>query len=219
MRHGPDLDPQRDVIIEIGTERGEGSTQFFADLAEYAQMLFVTVDVNPDQLRDAVNIESHPHACAVLARGEDFLERFDDMVDGVDGAKANIKIAYLDNFDWWWSDVTPWEEHHVDFAAKFYEPFGLELNNDNSQATHLKQAQLVHEHNDPGSIIIFDDTWQHSPEGDSRMEGAYMKATFGGTWDGKGGTAVPWLLEHGYEVLEHQVGEQVYGGFAVLRRT
>lgn len=213
-----ELRPQRDIVLEIGSERGEGSTRFFSDYALAHGVLFITVDVNPDVIQNAIDYEiGQPRiigrsAVAVVARGEDFLTTFAEDL-GVQDQQGiarvpNIKIAYLDNFDWWWGEpITPYADH-VTFGEELYEPFGLELSNDASQAAHLAQAQLVHEYNDAGSLIIFDDTW-----GVDQLDRV-------GYWDGKGGTAVPWLLDTGcYETLEYEHGPGVvYGAFVVLRR-
>jgi len=112
--------------------------------------------------------------------GEQFLAEVFPTFD------LKVKFAYLDNFDWAWES---WGENHptAEHLKSIYANLGLELSNANSQKAHLEQAQLVEQHAAPGCVVLLDDTWGRP----------------NGSWAGKGGTAVPWLLENGYALM-HQ---------------
>jgi hypothetical protein len=87
-----------------------------------------------------------------------------------------IAFAYLDNFDWVVDDGKIFD---------IYAKEGMFANNENSLKAHLDQAIRVVEHAADRCIILFDDTW---PAADR-------------SFTGKGGTAVPYLLEHGFSLL------------------
>lgn len=87
-----------------------------------------------------------------------------------------IAFAYLDNFDWIMEGGG---------TFKIYEKEGMIANNENSQKAHLDQAIRVVKHAADSCLILFDDTWQAAD----------------GSITGKGGTAVPYLLEQGFSLL------------------
>lgn len=72
-----------------------------------------------------------------------------------------------------------------------YQEFGLVMNNANSQQAHLDQAKLIAEVAADRCVIHFDDTRTWDAK----------------TFDGKGGTAVPWLLAQGWRLLHHSTAD------------
>lgn len=122
-------------IVEIGGERGEGSTSYFQRFADRHGVPFHTVDM--------VNTGM---------TGEQWLrEVFPKMGE-------RVSFAYLDNFDWTFESFKnePWLLEQ----AAVYAKAGVVMNNDNSMAAHLEQTQLLEPFADKNCAILFDDTWR-----------------------------------------------------------
>jgi hypothetical protein len=92
-----------------------------------------------------------------------------------------IKFAYLDSWDWPYRNMDP---EHLEAVRQQYAAIGRDLTEDESARHHLELAQEVHSRAAPDAVIVFDDTW--------------LKP--GGTFDGKGRDAVPWLLGKGWTI-------------------
>jgi len=198
--------------IEIGVDRGEGSTKFFANLAKTKATKFYGVDADQSQITKAravlsstgiatlgldgtVLMEQGPlpdHIELVHAFGEKFL---------TDLEPQPVSLVYLDNFDWdYW--VGRQEESFVPAQKQHYRDYmGTEMTNLNSQKTHLAQAMLLMPMMADNSIIVCDDTWYHPEEG---------------VFIGKCSAVIPFLLLHGYEIL-HSAGYRQNSG-AILGR-
>lgn len=80
------------VIVEIGSDRGEGSTLYFAELAKKYNTVLHTVDI----LDTAMQAINHQSIKWHIARGSDWAK-----TDYSNIAKK-ISILYLDNFDYIW---------------------------------------------------------------------------------------------------------------------
>lgn len=160
-------------IVEIGSERGEGSTAYFEEFAKKKGMPFFTVDM------DIAPHEAAKSICGARAyrmTGERFLaEEFHKF-------GLHIHFLYLDNFDWTWGGEVGAQIEAV--QSRDYSRNGLVLSNTNSQLAHCVQAALATQFM-PSGYVLFDDTWK---EGDQ--------------WSGKGGTAMPMLLHRGFTVVE-----------------
>lgn len=185
--------------LEIGVDRGEGSTRWFADLAGQRGVKFFGVDADAEQIQRAtesmkiggqaiigtdgsisrVQQDMPAHVQFFHARGEEFL-------DLPEIREQKFALAYLDNFDWdYWLGCE--EEAFVPACKQHYrEVFGIEMTNINSQLTHLLQAVKLVPMMTANSIIVCDDTWYHPQEG---------------IFIGKCSAAIPYLLLHGYRVL------------------
>jgi hypothetical protein len=125
----------RASIVEIGGERGEGSTSFLRRFAEQRGVRFHTVDM--------VNTGM---------TGEAWLRRVFPTLN------ERIAFAYLDNFDWTFETFKnePWLLEQVADYAKA----GIAMTNANSMAVHLEQTQLIEPFAADDCAILFDDTWQ-----------------------------------------------------------
>lgn len=136
-------DPDPGCLIEIGSERGEGSTAFLADYARKHRLRFYTADIDPDTHRAARQITSG----ARLVSGVELLHRL----------RTPVSVAYLDGFDWIpdRADTEPW----IADQRRRYHHLGYELRNDNCQQTHLAEAQLVAERATERCVVVLDDTW------------------------------------------------------------
>jgi len=162
-------------VIEIGTEhqgRGEGSTRYLDAFCKARGIDFYTCDLDPVVVTWGKTLTTN----AVCAKGEDFLTLF---------TGKPIAFAYLDNFDW----CSPGVENVPKVlaqAARYRDVHGIERTNVNSQLAHLKQAQALLPKLHTTAFVLFDDT---HPGAD-------------GTYEGKGGTAIPFLLANGLRLLE-----------------
>jgi hypothetical protein len=188
--------------VEIGVDRGEGSTKFFADLAKAKGIKFYGVDADENQITRARTVLSAQgqavlgpdgqfqlaqgplpdHIELIYARGEDFLEKF-----AQDNPGKKFSLVYLDNFDWdYW--VGGQEESFVPAQKQHYREYmGVEMTNINSQKAHLLQAMRLMPLMTEKSIIVCDDTWYHPNEG---------------VFIGKCSAVIPYLLLNGYTVLD-----------------
>jgi hypothetical protein len=81
--HGP-------CVLEIGSDRFEGSTAFFADICRQQNVPFYSVDCEP-QAHDRAKAVEGVHA--FLKTGEDFIR------DVLPGLGVKFSFVFLDNFD------------------------------------------------------------------------------------------------------------------------
>jgi hypothetical protein len=177
----------RGAWLEIGVERGEGSTRWFSSFAKTLATKFYAVDAMASQC-DAVrsllleNGKLPDHIEVINDFGENFLLNFHTR-------NEKISLAYLDNFDWdYW--LGRQEESFVPIIKDQYrQQFNTEMNNINSQYTHLVQAMLIYNYMTDNSIIICDDTWYHPAEG---------------IFIGKCSAAIPYLCTQGFEVIHYE---------------
>jgi hypothetical protein len=186
--------------IEIGVDRGEGSTKFFADMAKTKSTKFYGVDADENQITRARAVLSAQgkmilgndgqfylaqgllpdHVELVHSFGETFLENL---------TPQPVSMVYLDNFDWdYW--VGGQEESFVPAQKQHYRDYmGTEMTNINSQKAHLAQAMLLMPMMSDNSIIVCDDTWYHPNEG---------------VFIGKCSAVIPYLMLNGFELLHSQ---------------
>ena len=175
--------------IEIGVDRGEGSTPWIAEQAKKRNVDFFAVDVDPVQISTArqnfvKNQTMSPRIFLVESKGESFLRDY-----ARDHPDRKVSFAYLDNFDWnYW--LGEQEEDFVPKVKQHYKDLmGVEMSNINSQITHMLQAMLLLNLMTANSIIMCDDTWFHPREG---------------VFIGKCSSAIPFLLMSGYRVLHSE---------------
>jgi hypothetical protein len=175
-------------FVEIGTSRNgdDGSTKIIAEWASRYRARLTTVDFDPDNC-EFVRQLNLPNVDIVCARGEDWL--YTKMYNPL----HPVSFLYLDNFDWDWHPEKA-EDFVLEQQLK-YKNLSTEMNNMNSQRAHLAQAIYAVHHMAPCSLIVCDDTW-------------YNK--WWGHYSGKSGSAIPFLLNNGFEVL-YTEEQPVYG--------
>jgi hypothetical protein len=174
-------------FVEIGTSRNgdDGSTRIIAEWAARFGKALVTVDMDVNNCnyvveQDIANVE------VICQRGEEYLKHFPKHI-------AYISVLYLDNFDWdWHPDRT---KDFIVEQQRRYKDLGLEMNNVNSQRAHLRQVELALPALGDKCLVICDDTW-------------YNK--YWGHYSGKSGAVVPYLMNHGFEIL-YTEEDPVYG--------
>lgn len=167
MDNSPD---PRSIIVEIGSDRYEGSTQFFCDLASSHERDFYSVDIDTaarSRVQGKVNWQTQT--------GSEWVQKTLPMLD------RNIWILYLDNFDYNW-DINQWNDS-INQQKTWYQNQGLTMTNQACQVEHMKQLLGAWPYLSPGSVIILDDTY-----------------TFNDCWIGKGGGCVIYLLSQGWHI-------------------
>ena len=167
------------VMVEIGSDRGEGSTEYLDALAGRFNTKLYSVDLLPQaqrKLKDScINTEF------IVDSGSHWSQDFYTKWE-------NISVLYLDNFDYIWdiNEVRPAirQQQHL------YADLGLEMTNQNCQVEHLTQminlAGCMH----PQGVIVFDDTY-----------------CVNDCWIGKCGPAVVYMKTRGWSVVwDHDCG-------------
>lgn len=163
------------VFVEIGSERGEGSTVSLNNLAGQYNTKLISVDIssNAKQIygKQLINTEFIVESGAAWA--EEFSKEWKD-----------IALLYLDNFDYIWdiNNVSP----AIQVQMQEYAGQGIVMNNQNCQAEHMRQIVALRTCLAPGAVVVFDDTYCYND-----------------CWIGKCGPAVVYLQAHGWSVV-HQ---------------
>ena len=177
-----------DVFVEIGSDRYEGSTTYFADLAVRNGTVLHTVDLLAEP-QERVNrggvvpgIIWHQHEGCAWAR------------DVFPSLEKRISCLYLDNFDYDW-DVTRPNVDIIKQKQEYQERFGIEMNNMNCQVAHLQQMISLLPYMNQKSVVVCDDTYLSND-----------------CWIGKCGAVVVYLISHGYRIVDTEnVGGYSYG--------
>lgn len=135
-------DPEPGVVVEVGADRGEGSTQWLYEWAKGHGLDFASADIDPDQ-----KVEGPAGTKVRNVTGTQLLSRI----------RRNVSVAYLDGFDW----IPDGEEEKnwIREQRSRYESFGVELNNDACQREHLEEAHLVSRKAAKRCVVVLDDTW------------------------------------------------------------
>jgi len=163
-----------EVIVEIGSDRWEGSSAYFADLAKTHSMKFLSVDIDDDaQKRLSGTLDP---TCI------EFIQA-DGTIWSANYRGPNIKVLYLDNFDWDW-DTNQYSDM-IEQQRRWYADRNVVMNNLNSQIAHITQMTNLLPHMSDQCVICVDDTYEHN-----------------GVFIGKGGAVVPYLLGQGFTLVE-----------------
>lgn len=169
-------DGRQRVMIEIGTTRetipGQGSTRQLAQICAKFGIDFITVDMDPANTRRAARMFRRLDLPFRAVTGKG-----EDFLANFNGV---IDYAFLDAYDF---------DHgkHSELRQTRYEQFlGGRINDDACHQMHLECAQSLAKKLATDGLICFDDTWLDEA----------------GAWTAKGQTAMPFLLENGFEVVE-----------------
>ena len=168
-----------EIFLELGSDRFEGSSQYFADLAFQHRGKFITVDLDKEAISRAIRVVPTKHKT-----NAEFIhcEAVRWCRENLPTYNTKVKVVYLDNFDWNWST-----NKHSEMIAKqqiWYREQGIDMNNLNSQVSHLAQIQAILPYMSDQSIVCVDDTYEYN-----------------GVYIGKGGAVVPYLIANGFEIL------------------
>jgi hypothetical protein len=166
-------DKQNDVIVEIGSERGEGSTEFFDSYAGQFNVPFYSVDL----LDNAKNKLSHlKNTSFVVSMGSKWAR------EELPSLNKKIKILYLDNYDW---NHRPEDPDKTGLKDQ-YHAIDLHWTNLNCASEHLDQMIYCYPYMAENSVIICDDTvfQEHC-----------------GLYIGKSSAVIPFLISRNYRIV------------------
>ncbi len=167
--------PGNGLIVEIGSDRGGGSSSFLFNLARKTNNEFITVDIDPVYLGGAIK--------TVTMTGERWLK------EEMPKTGKAISVLFLDNFDWIHGAAELRQgkaKAEVVNAVSEYSRKGYELNNVNSTLTHSKQVAEAMPYLNRKSFVLLGETW-FNPILD--------------TFVGKGSAAVYQLMLNGFSVI------------------
>ena len=83
------------IVLEIGSDRYEGSSAYFAEIAEQLGTQFITLDLDenmPRRLAQCIPAHLKPITEFIHCDGTEWTKT----------CKHQISVLYLDNFDWDW---------------------------------------------------------------------------------------------------------------------
>ena len=161
----------RDIILEIGSDQNEGSTEFFNGLSVNWEIPFYTVDVVIEPQRRLAHLD---HSIWQVETGSVWTKKILPTLN------KQIKILYLDNYDW--SNPGP----NADTIKTSYAFRNVDWSNLGSQIEHLHQTINCMPYMADQSLVICDDT---------------PVVEHHGTYTGKCGAVVPYLLCNGYRIV------------------
>lgn len=173
-----DWNPSKSLILEIGSERGEGSTFTLSDIARSVNCQFITVDIL-DHAKN--NTHGTVAEFVVYESGSKWCH------DELPNLEKKINILYLDNFDWTWDECNP-QEYNLQQRQEYLKR-GIVMNNFNCAQEHLAQMLYCLPYMAEKCLIVCDDTWRHPHEG---------------LFVGKCGPTVHYLLHQGFEILHNE---------------
>jgi hypothetical protein len=159
------------IVVEIGSENGEGSSVWLYNWAQQHTIEFYSVDVE-HRMRE----RTYPKInWVVTSSGSDWCKNV------LPGLNKKIKVLYLDNFDWNWdaNNIQPYIQQQI---SKYLDR-GVTMNNQNCQEEHRLQVEYCLPYLDEQSVVIMDDTFYNN-----------------NNWDGKCATAIPLLLKNGFKM-------------------
>jgi hypothetical protein len=166
-------DKNIDIIVEIGSERGEGSTKFFDTYSRDLGIPFYSIDIEDNA---STHLSDLKHTNWVIDSGSNWSKEQLPLLN------KKIKVLYLDNFDW---NHNPTISTETGFD-KLYKKHGVVWTNLNCVAEHLQQMINCLPYMAENSIVICDDTpyQEHS-----------------GIYIGKCSAVIPLLINHGYKIV------------------
>ena len=175
-----------EYIIEIGSDRDAGSTYYIAKLADNYGLNFITVDMDMKATSRAENIlkKINKDFKAVNDFGEKFLVEF----------TFPVRLVYLDAFD----IPGNW---HSEKVIESYRDRNLQITLENCHRMHYECAVSIASKMPAGGFVCFDDVNPVDDQGNlifDRVSPNYRK------WSGKGATAIPFLIENGFEVIDNR---------------
>jgi hypothetical protein len=171
--------------VEIGSERGEGSTLALAGQAERWGTHLYSVDIDSH----AYDRLTHSALTCYVESGSSWVKNTWPTI------AKKISLLHLDNFDWIWNNSA--RPHWIAEQIQTYkQKFGIEMNNQNCQLEHFKQALALTPWLSDNCIIALDDTF-----------------VLDGVWTGKCGPAVVYFYTQGFRCVHRTLT----GGTVLVR--
>jgi len=165
--------PPESVIVEIGSDRYEGSTNELDNLAKKYNTKLISVDIF-DNAKNRIG-GSTTNTEFVIEPGSTWAKKYNG---------PPISVLMLDNFDYNWdvNNTADWIQSQIDD----YKKVGIDMTNNNCQIEHMSQIINLYSHLTPSATVMFDDTYTRND-----------------CWVGKCGPAVVFLQAQGWKILEH----------------
>lgn len=169
------------VWVEIGSERGEGSTMALAGQAERWHTVLHSVDIS-DYCWSTLK---YPSLICHVAKGSVWTKNYSDTIG------KRISMLYLDNFDWIY-DVHHVPPHVNVQIEKYQKEFKEIMNNRRCQREHLAQIINLMPWLNDDCIVAMDDTY-----------------LLDGIWTGKCGAGAVYLETFDFETVYYSSGGTV----------
>jgi hypothetical protein len=179
----PEWLSRRDIrMLEVGTTREplphQDSTRVLAQFCKDHGWSFVTCDMDPINSERARSLfaELGVDFEAVTAKGEDYIA----------SQTREFDVVYLDAYDF---------DHgkHSEVRQQRYEEFlGSRIDQEACEIMHLEAMQGLMKAGRDDCLVVLDDTWREKKAGPWPGKGP---------WLGKGPKAVPWALDHGWDLV------------------
>jgi hypothetical protein len=136
------------VWVEIGSERGEGSTLALAGQAQRWGTHLYSVDIDDY----AKNNLTHPSLTCFVESGSEWVNNTWPSI------AKKISLLHLDNFDWIWdsANIPQWIQDQIDIYKR---KFDVDMNNQNCQLEHFKQALGLAPWLAENCVVLLDDTF------------------------------------------------------------
>jgi hypothetical protein len=161
------------VFVEIGSDRWEGSTEYFVNLASKNNTTLHTVDIDPDPQSRHQSLLGVQWHCAI---GSEWAKNEFPKLN------KTISCLYLDNFDYDW-ETTQHSSMIANQQELYRSRFNVEMTNQNCQIEHMTQMLALYPYMEQHSAVICDDTYLYNE-----------------CWIGKSGPVVVFLLANGYTI-------------------
>jgi hypothetical protein len=177
---------EQTYIYEVGSQREAGSTLYLSQLAQTCKSLFFTLDLNEETTKQARKIVKsvNPKFDAINGFGEELLKEVDHP----------IHLLYLDAFDiegdWHPSELKDW-----------YSNKGVNLDNENCWKMHKECIQNTLSNLPVNSFVAFDDVNPVDQDQNLILDKVDPDHK---EWSGKGHTAIPFMLENGFSLVDNQ---------------
>lgn len=182
-----DCDPDTDVVVEIGSENGEGSSQWLYQWAINRNIKFYSIDVEHSERE----IKYPAIPWVVSESGSLWCKNI------LPSLNKSIKVLYLDNFDYMYNTTDPSVLESYARQVNLYAQRGVVMNNQNSMEEHRLQVEYCLPYMAEQSVIIMDDTY-YNPQLESQPANELSH------WYGKCATAMPLMIEAGYSIIRDQ---------------
>ena len=171
----PEPDPENGMhVLEIGSTREKWwpqmSTSRLAAICRYLNYKLMSVDVDPLNTKAVLDARRYYNA-TIYAR----TAKGEDYLR--DWAGQLPPYIYLDAYDY------DHGKHSGDRQSRYLQLQGSEISDEACWEMHMKCAREFEQKCPAGGIVVFDDAFYAD-----------------GNWSGKGKTAVPYMLEHSFEI-------------------
>lgn len=166
-----------DIILEIGSDRGEGSTWYLAEHAVKTGSRLVTIDIDPNITSQVSKIVSERKLPVSVIEGD----ATQILIDWRPNTRLT-RFAYLDGWDYPYDNMN---SAILNPQIQRYRERKQALTKQASADHHLALVVQLNQYiMASNSIIVIDDTWRDSTN----------------TWQGKGARAIPYLLNEDWVI-------------------